>query len=85
MPAPQALTIEAALTVGLLAQGFIKQSYGPTGALIPIPGVLPDEMQKIVKGLAQGHATWFAVWQAAQPVSIPITSAPGSPSVGILP
>ena len=85
MPAPQALTIQAALKQGLLNKGFYKPSYSENGTLVDDKTELPDHMQKIVEGLSEGHAQWFAAWQAAQTVLIPVTSSPGLPSTGNLP
>ena len=84
MPAPSAVQVQVALKQALLNKGFTKKTY-VNGAIVEDPTSLPDALQKLVEAWAMGDANWFAAWQATQVVNIPVTSPPGSPSVGLLP
>ena len=84
MPAPTEASLEKFLTDALLEQGFGKMLYNPAGIPIPVvPPELPDAMQKLVKAQARGISAQWRAWQATQIVTIPITSSPGSPSIGV--
>ena len=84
MPAPSSGQIQLFLTNALLAEGFNNKTY-VEGVYTVDPTTLPPDMERLVKALSTGLSSQWKAWQAAQVVQIPITSTPGSPSVGILP
>jgi len=79
MPAPSPTQIQNFLTTALLAKGFTKKSY-VNGALVVDPSKLPDKLAELVSGISNGLSQNWASWQAAQVVTIPVTSSAGSPS-----
>lgn len=83
MPAPTATLIEQSLTNALLQAGYYKKVYQNDEITID-QSQLPDELQKLVKAQSIGLAVMWAQWQAAQTVTIPVTSPAGSPSTGKL-
>jgi hypothetical protein len=85
MPAPTPSQIQTALTQAFINAGFMAQAY-VDGAAVPVqPPQVTPAAAKLIKALASGDGAWFAAWQAAQIVSIPVTSAQGTPSAGVLP
>lgn len=84
MPAPTQASLQNFMKQALLAQGFAKGSYDSQGNFVQSPTDLPDDMDRMVRALAVALAAQWAQWQVSTVVEIPVTSAPGSPSVGIL-
>lgn len=84
MPAPTVSSIEDYLTSALISQGFVKNSYDSDDNLNEAKE-LPDDMKRMVKGLASALSQQWSVWMSKDvTVVIPTTSAPGSPSTGRL-
>ena len=77
MPAPSPTQIQTFLTTGLIAKGFVKKTY-VNGVLVVDSTQLPEELAKLVAGLANGMAQNWTAWQSAQAVvaSDTITAAP---------
>lgn len=84
MPAPSQTQLELTIKNAMLSQGFVKR-IPQDGAIVEVPGELPEDMENLAKALAIGISQTWATWQVTQVVSIPVTSVPGTPSVGILP
>lgn len=83
MPSPTVSSIEDYLTSALISQGFVKNSYDSDDNLNEAKE-LPDDMKRMVKGLASALSQQWSVWQSQAVVNIPVTSSPGSPSTGII-
>ncbi len=81
MPAPTSPQIQMALKTALLAQGFTKRSFDANGALVEDKSSLPPMLEKFVAAVASGDNVWFQQWESTQSVVIPVTGAPGTPSV----
>jgi hypothetical protein len=84
MPTPKAEDIQAFLKEALLKEGFIKQT-SVNGVYTTDPTQLPGDMERLVKALSSGLAAYWGAWQGQVTVVIPVTSTPGSPSVGVGP
>ncbi len=85
MPALAPSSIKSFYTQALLAKGFTKKFYDSNGVLQEDKTSLPPMLAKMVDGLSVGDSTSMAAWMLQEIVTIPVTSAPGTPSVGILP
>ena len=90
MPAPTKAFIKLYLTTALLTgtdplgnavsgqrKAFLKVVDGVT-----VPGELPEAVDDLVDGLAEGIANAWFTWQATQPVT---GTAAGVPVIGQLP
>ncbi len=80
MPAPSAAVIRNELTKALLARGFTSKTHDLFGNVVEDKNNLPDALKKMVEALASADSMWMGLWMQQQPVNIPVTSAPGSPS-----
>jgi len=75
MPAPTAESIYTFLKAEMIAQGFKRQQY-VSGALVTNVTELPEQMEPMLRAIANAVSKQWVVWQTTQVVVTPV--GPGS-------